>query len=281
MNLLENFEIFIKQNQLRSNTFHPHFEEALNYMLNAGGKHFRAQLILQIVNLKNKKALNEAMKIAFAVEMFHTYSLIHDDLPAMDNSDLRRGELTLHKKYDEVTAILVGDALNTQAFYEIANCNFEDNLKIEIIKSLSYNGGINGMVIGQAIDCFFEDRRLKLQELEFLHIKKTGALIASSMQIGAMIAGFSQDEILKIYDCGIKLGLAFQIYDDLIDANSTMLEAGKPVKNDTNKNTFTNLMNQEEAKLSKDRAINQAMNELKIIDQELALKISELIYKYL
>lgn len=281
MNLLSAFENYIKNNQFKIASFHPHFEQALNYMLNAGGKHFRAQLILQIVELKNPKVLNEAMKVAFGIEIFHTYSLIHDDLPAMDNSDLRRGKQTLHKKYDEVTAILIGDALNTQAFYEISTSNFDAELKIEIIQSLSFNGGINGMVIGQALDCFFEDKKLSLRELEFLHIKKTGALIASSMQIGAMIAGFKEDEILKIYNCGLKLGLAFQIYDDLIDVSLSANEAGKPVNNDTNKNTFTNLMSQEEAKKTKDKLIKEVMSELEDIDKDLALRISKLIFKYL
>lgn len=279
--IVENFKIFLKEKEFKVPSFHPYFEEALNYILAAGGKHFRAQLILELVQAKKPELLEEAQNIAFAVEIFHSYSLIHDDLPSMDNADLRRGKLTLHKKYDEVTAILVGDALNTQAFYEISSSAFPADLKIEIIKSLSYNGGIHGMVLGQALDCYFENQSLKLEELEFLHMKKTGALIASSLEIGALLSDFSKEEARKFYEAGLKLGLAFQIYDDLLDLLSSEEESGKTVNHDENKNTFVKVMSQEEAQAAKDKLLQEAIAELKILDENIAARISKLISKYL
>ena len=120
MEILKEFKEYLRENPLHAPSFHPYFEEALNYMLDAGGKHFRAQLLLGVVAAANKKKFADALPVAKALEMVHTYSLIHDDLPAMDNADFRRAHQTIHKKYDEVTAILVGDALNTDAFLVIS-----------------------------------------------------------------------------------------------------------------------------------------------------------------
>ena len=199
MDILEKFKDYLKQNELKAPSFHPYFEEALNYMLQAGGKHFRAQLLLGVVSAVDERRFEGALAMAMALEMIHTYSLIHDDLPAMDDADLRRGRPSLHKKYDEVTAILVGDALNTDAFLIAASANLSDEIKIKCIKTIARNAGSSGMVLGQAIDCRFENSPLKQNELEFLHLHKTGALIAAAFELGAIIGGLKDELASELY----------------------------------------------------------------------------------
>jgi len=249
--LLNEFEYYLNSNLPKSNTFHPIFEDALKNMLNAGGKRFRPMLLLSIVKAINPLLLQHSMHIALAIEFLHTYSLIHDDLPAMDNADLRRGHQTLHKKYDEVTAILVGDALNTHSFNIIANSPLDAKIKIDLISTLSSDGGIDGMIIGQAIDCYFENKVLELDKLEFLHIHKTAKLIAASLKMGAIITNLPIETQDNLYNFGIDIGLLFQIQDDIIDETISSLEAGKTTSNDEAKNSFVNL-------LGLDGAINSA-----------------------
>lgn len=275
-NLNEIFQNFLEKNLFNTKSFHPTFNDALNYMIK-GGKHFRAQLLLGVVEALNPAMVQKALDVALAIEIFHTYSLIHDDLPAMDNADLRRGIPSVHKKFDETTAILVGDALNTHAFYLITNSNLQDEIKVKCVKILSQNGGIGGMVLGQALDCYFEKQKLNFEELKFLHIHKTGALIASCMQLGGLIA--TNDDSFDLYEIGLKLGLAFQVNDDIIDATFTQKEAGKPVRNDTDKNSYTNLLGVEKAK----EFLENLKQEIKSqkIDEKLQILISNLIEKYL
>ena len=197
----------------------------------------------------------------------------------MDNANLRRGVPTLHIKYDEVTAILAGDALNTAAFGVLANSNLPPQIAIKCIQVLSKNGGLDGMIIGQAIDCYFENKKLSLDELEFLHLHKTGALIAASMQIGAIVAGASDEESNDIYKAGLKLGLAFQIHDDIIDATSSSDKAGKPTNNDSSKNSFTNLLGVDKAIEARDELEKQIINQIQ--NQDVKELVSNLINKYL
>lgn len=279
MKLDEKFSKFLSENLPKAPSFHPHYEEALGYMLKAGGKHFRANLLLCIVDSINPKLTESAMRVALGLEMLHTYSLIHDDLPAMDNSPLRRGQPTLHIKYDEVTAILVADALNTDAFYMICKSDLPDDIRIKCIEILSQNGGSNGMVLGQAIDCYFEKKYLNLEQLKFLHIHKTGKLIAASLKIGAVIAGMNDKDIEKIYDIGLDLGLAFQIQDDIIDATSSEENAGKPVNNDCVKNSFTNLLGIEGAIQARDELIFKIKDKLQF-NFEISRVILNLINKH-
>ena len=231
--LLDNFEEYLLLNLPSSKSFHPHFEDALAHMLKAGGKRFRPMLLLSVVKSKNSLLLKNSMEVALGIEFLHTYSLIHDDLPSMDDAELRRGFETLHKKYDEVTAILVGDALNTEAFNQIASSSLHNDIKVELIKCLASNGGINGMIIGQAIDCHFENQKISLEKLEFLHIHKTAKLIAASLKMGAIIAQYDLQIQEKLYNFGIDLGLLFQIQDDIIDETCTEEEAGKTTQNDS------------------------------------------------
>ncbi|MBQ8819528.1 polyprenyl synthetase family protein [Campylobacter sp.] len=268
---------YLESNLPSVESFHPYFNEALAWVLKAGGKHFRAQLVIGTAKAINPSC--DPYAAALAVELLHTYSLIHDDLPAMDNANLRRGVPTLHIKYDEVTAILVGDALNTAAFGVLANSNLPPQIAIKCIQVLSKNGGLDGMIIGQAIDCYFENKKLSLDELEFLHLHKTGALIAASMQIGAIVAGASDEESNDIYKAGLKLGLAFQIHDDIIDATSSSDKAGKPTNNDSSKNSFTNLLGVDKAIEARDELEKQIINQIQ--NQDVKELVSNLINKYL
>ncbi|HHO42461.1 MAG TPA: polyprenyl synthetase family protein [Epsilonproteobacteria bacterium] len=244
---MHRFEAYLESHIPHTKSFHPHYEEAFVAMLHAGGKRFRPQLILSIVEAYEPLLYDSAMSVALAVEMFHTYSLIHDDLPAMDNAELRRGMPTLHKRYDEVTAILVGDGLNTDAFLLIAMSPLRADVKIKLIELLALNGGSKGMVLGQAIDCYFENKPLEIDQVEFMHINKTAKLIAASLQMGAVIVDLPHDIQKKLYDFGIDLGLLFQVQDDIIDVTQSEIESGKTIQNDTDKNSFVKLLGLQES----------------------------------
>ncbi len=280
-NLLSLFENYLISNLPKSETFHPYFEDALADMLKAGGKRFRPMLLLSVVKSNKTLLIPNSLPVALGLEFLHTYSLIHDDLPAMDDADLRRGFQTLHKKYDEVTAILVGDALNTEAFNLISNASLSNDIKIDLIKCLSFNGGINGMIIGQAIDCYFENQKLELNQLEFLHIHKTARLIAASLKMGAIICEYDLETQEKLYNFGIDLGLLFQIQDDIIDETCSEEEAGKTTKNDGNKNSFVNLLGLKGAISSADELSSKCTNILETFDSNLKNSLEELLLKYI
>ena len=280
-NLLSLFENYLISNLPKSETFHPYFEDALADMLKAGGKRFRPMLLLSVVNSKKPLLVENSLKVALAVEFLHTYSLVHDDLPSMDNADLRRGFTTLHKKYDEVTAILVGDALNSESFNLIANSSLHNDIKIELIKLLAENGGLNGMIIGQAIDCYFEKQILELEKLEFLHIHKTAKLIASSLKMGAIISNYDEKIQEELYNFGLDIGLLFQIQDDIIDELESSEIAGKTTKNDSLKNSFVNLLGLEESLKSADNLATKCLETMNSFDKNLKDSLWELLINYI
>lgn len=279
--LLSQFEQYLLENLPKSKSFHPYFEEALGEMLKAGGKRFRPMLLLSVVKSNKSLLLSNSFSVALGLEFLHTYSLVHDDLPAMDNADLRRGFQTIHKKYDEVTAILVGDALNTEAFNLISHASLHNDIKIELVKCLALNGGIDGMIIGQAIDCFFENQKLEIDQLEFLHIHKTARLIAASLKMGAIISEYDLATQQKLYDFGIDLGLLFQIQDDIIDETCTSSEAGKTTQNDSAKNSFVNLLGLEGARKSADELALKCITTMNSLDENLKDSLEELLLKYI
>lgn len=279
--MLEEFESFLLKHLPKSDCpFHQVYDEALHYMLKAGGKRFRPMLLLSVVKAYNPLLLQNAYYAALAIELIHTYSLIHDDLPAMDNADLRRGNLTIHKKYDEHTAILVGDALNTYAFEVLAEAPFSDTTRIQLIYELARNGGLGGMVLGQSIDCSYENIQLSLEQLEYLHTNKTAKLIAASLKMGALIVD-EQDEAQKLYDIGLKLGLLFQIQDDILDVTQTSDEAGKTTNNDEDKNSFVKLMGLEKARKEADDLSQEIVTELATMQLVLQKELEPLLVKYL
>ena len=279
--LLNKFEDYLFNNLPKIESFHPHFENALQDMLKAGGKRFRPMLLLSVVQSKKPLLLDNSMKVALAVEFLHTYSLIHDDLPAMDNASLRRGFPTLHTKYDEVTAILVGDALNSESFNLIANSPLHNDVKIELIKLLSSNGGIDGMIIGQAIDCHFEKQKINLEKLEFLHTNKTAKLIATSLKMGALIANYKENIQEELYKFGLDLGLLFQIQDDIIDELESSETAGKTTQNDSFKNSFVNLLGLSESIKSADNLAEKCLESLNNFDTNLKNSLEEFLISYI
>jgi len=279
--LLKTFENYLEDNLPLSKSFHPHFETALGEMLLAGGKRFRPMLLLCVVNSKNTLLVKSSLNVALGLEMLHTYSLIHDDLPVMDNADLRRGFETLHKKYDDVTAVLVGDALNTEAFKLIADSALSADVRIDLVSTLANDGGINGMIIGQAIDCYFENKVLSLEQLEFLHQHKTAKLIASSLKMGAIIANYSKEIQNTLYNFGLDIGLLFQIQDDIIDETQSSEEAGKTTQNDACKNSFVNLLGLEDSISAANALAKTCEDTLGSLDLSLQNTLESLLEDYL
>ncbi|CAI6146648.1 MAG: Farnesyl diphosphate synthase [uncultured Sulfurimonas sp.] len=277
---MQNFEQFLLENLPTSQSIHPTYESALQNMLIAGGKRFRPALLLGVVKAYNPLMLDSARHAAFAIELLHTYSLIHDDLPAMDDSPLRRGKPTLHVTFDEVTAILVGDALNTYSFEVLANAPFSDSTRVKLIRELASNGGLNGMVLGQAIDCYFENKPLEVEDIKILHTNKTAKLIAASMKMGAIIVG-REDVAQELYDFGIKLGLLFQIQDDILDVTQSSEEAGKLTNNDEDKNSFVTILGLDKSLKQANELANELTAEMLSFDENLQSELSSLLTKYI
>ncbi len=278
---MQDFENFLQSNIPQVDTFHPTYNKALASMLLAGGKRFRPKLLLSIVKAYKPLLIESAMHAALAVEVFHTYSLIHDDLPAMDDAPLRRGKETIHVMYGDALAILIGDALNTYAFEILSKAPFRDDVKVELIKILSTNGGVDGMVLGQAIDLYFEDKPLKLFEVKELHRCKTAKLIAASMEMGAVIVGMDRKHRDELYNFGIELGLLFQVQDDILDAIQSVDEAGKPTNHDTHKNSFVNILGLDGALEFANTVSVQLMDKLHRMDKPLKEALKELIITYI
>ncbi|MDO7252556.1 polyprenyl synthetase family protein [Helicobacter cappadocius] len=275
------FEEFLMHSCPKIEGFHPYFQNAFWEMLLSGGKRFRPKLLLAIVSGSIPSLAKNAFLPALALECLHTYSLIHDDLPAMDNADLRRGHRTLHKLYDETGAILVGDGLNTYAFYLLSIARLDEGVKIKLIEELSYNGGIGGMVIGQAMDCYFENKTLELEKLELIHLNKTAKLIASSLKMGAIISNLSIDIQNQLYDFGLKLGLYFQIRDDIIDATQSESQAGKNTSADGNKNSYVNLLGLQGAKQNAKDLCVQIIEMIEKYDMPIRKNLEDLLSGYL
>ena len=278
---MQRFENYLISNLPQITSFHPIYEDALAEMLRVGGKRFRPMLLLSVVEAYEPMLYDSSLGVALAVEMLHTYSLIHDDLPTMDNAGLRRGHPTLHTTYDEVTAILVGDALNTEAFYLLSKVPLREDIKIKLIELLARDGGSRGMVLGQAMDCYFENRSLSIDEVKILHTNKTAKLIAVSLQMGAVIVGLDKDVQKKLYDFGIGLGLLFQIQDDIIDETQTPEEAGKPTQNDDNKNSFITLLGLQESIKEANSLAKVLQHQFEEFDKPLQKALNPLMQKYL
>ncbi len=278
---MQRFEAYLKANLPRVDSFHPHYNKAMERMLLAGGKRFRPLLLLSVVEAYEPLLYESALAPALAIEFLHTYSLIHDDLPAMDNAPLRRGFETLHITYDEATAILVGDALNSEAFHRISKAPLRDDIKIKLVELLSRDGGTYGMVLGQAIDLFFENRPLTLEQVKFLHTNKTAKLIATSLLMGAIIVGLDKKEQDKLYSFGIDLGLLFQIQDDIIDETRSEEEAGKTTGNDKDKNSFINIIGLEKSIEEAEELAKDLESRFKLFEPQLQNVLKSIIKQYL
>ena len=241
---------------------------AMHYAATGGGKRVRPLLIYATASLAGKE-LDQLPGIdacAVAVELFHTYSLVHDDLPCMDNDDLRRGRPTVHKAFDEASALLVGDALQTMAFQLIAQSALNDAQKVQVIASLSMAGGLAGMAGGQAIDLASVGKQLKKNELEQMHRLKTGALLRAAVQIGAIAIHLNEQEKKSLDVFASALGLAFQVVDDILDASSDSQTLGKTAGKDAaaNKPTFVSLMGLDGAREFARQLHQEALDSLSI-----------------
>lgn len=221
--------------------------KAVRYSLLAGGKRLRPVLCMSAEEMGLNK--EKSVLCGCAIEMIHTYSLIHDDLPAMDDDDLRRGIETNHKKFDEATAILAGDALLTKAFEILTMQDIEPEKIVETIKIVSAASGESGMVSGQVKDIDSESKLISIEELKTLHMEKTGALIRASLNCGSVIGEIQENKRVHLDEYGKLIGLAFQVVDDILDISGDPLVMGKPSGTDekNNKATYPLLMGMEKS----------------------------------
>ena len=272
----EEVDSFIKKNLPRNEGLNKKLIQAIKYSILGSGKKIRSFLVIEvgkvvsdINNLTfNKKKKDELIVIASAIEAIHTYSLIHDDLPAMDNSDYRRGKKSTHKKFDEATAILAGDALQSWGFELISNPrNFENRDKIsKLVFELSKAIGFCGMVGGQQGDIDFTHNDLSEDNILWIQQKKTGSLLECCATLSSIICNAKDDQIIKLQNFSRNLGLAFQIKDDLLDLNSNSKELGKPVHQDQSNETpnFVNYYGEEKSIQKMNDSLEKSIESLNI-----------------
>jgi len=248
--------------------------DAMRYSALAPGKRLRPLLVLASARLFGV-ARRSALQVAAAIEMVHAYSLIHDDLPAMDDSDLRRGRPTCHKEFDEATAVLAGDALLTMAFEVLAHpdTHGDSAVRCELVAALAAAAGAAGMVGGQMIDLIAEKQALNIGAITRLQRMKTGALIAFSCEAGAVLAKAASEQRTALRGYAHDLGLAFQIADDLLDVEGSAAETGKPVGADAaaGKVTFVSILGAERARAQAELLIDQAVAHLDLFEQRAEL----------
>ena len=257
-------EEFYGEQQIASN-----LREAVLYSIHAGGKRIRPYLLLEVLESLQVPITIAHAQIAAALEMIHTGSLIHDDLPAMDDDDFRRGRLTNHKKFGEALAILAGDALFLDPYALIARADLPNEIKIDLIASLSLASGSMGMVAGQVLDMEGEHQSLSLDELQTIHANKTGKLLAYPFQAAGVIAGLDENLQKQLKTVGELIGLAFQVRDDVLDVTASFEEIGKTPQKDlqAEKSTYPALLGLDEAKVFCNRTLDQANEKLDMISQ--------------
>ncbi|WP_031423337.1 polyprenyl synthetase family protein [Exiguobacterium sp. NG55] len=234
--------------------------DAMAYSLEAGGKRIRPALVYAVLETYGM-SLERGREVAASLEMVHTYSLIHDDLPAMDDDDLRRGRPTNHRQFDEATAILAGDALLTDAFCILTQMPLSPLDIVEIIRIFGLAAGSSGMVGGQLDDMLAEKRNdVTLEELQSIHERKTGALLVYALEAGAILAGASVEDRMHLKQFGRHLGIAFQIQDDILDVVGDEETIGKRVGSDelNDKTTYPKLLGLEGAKQALDQEVEAA-----------------------
>ncbi|MFV0395542.1 MAG: polyprenyl synthetase family protein [Coprobacillaceae bacterium] len=236
-------------------------KQAMMYSLLAGGKRIRPLLFINAIRSYDKD-YHPYLDIACAIEMIHTYSLIHDDLPGMDNDDLRRGMPTCHKRFDEATAILAGDSLLNEAMNVILRMKLESELKIEILSALFKASGLQGMIYGQQLDMKYEKEIANCKQLEEIHNYKTGELISVSLALGAIIV--SKEDVNTWTQIGKDIGLAFQIQDDILDVTSNSEILGKNIGSDADsqKSTYVSLLGIEQSQKRVEELFTNAVSSL-------------------
>ena len=245
------FETELKK-ELKELSYPETIAKGMEYAVLNGGKRLRPFLLFTTLELLNEN-INKGVKSAIALEMIHSYSLVHDDLPALDNDDYRRGKLTTHKVFGEAEGILIGDSLLTYAFYVLSQKNLEflsSEQIVKIISKTSEYAGINGMIGGQMIDIQSENKKIDLETLKYIHSHKTGKLIKLPIEIACIIANVEKDKREVLEEYADLIGLAFQVKDDILDVEGTFEDLGKPVGSDVDlhKATYPSILGMEESK---------------------------------
>ena len=240
----------------------PAIEAALAYALANPGKQLRSRLCRETATMVSGETLQSATRVGEAIECLHTYSLIHDDLPSMDNDDLRRGKPTVHRAFDEATAILVGDGLQAFAFEWVSETDgLSDTQKIKLVKLLSKSVGFDGMVGGQAMDIAAEGKSLDVSALKEVHLRKTGALIEASVLAGAICGEANAAQIEALGRFSRNIGLAFQVMDDVLDVTASSETLGKTAGKDiaADKSTYVACMGVDAARAYANDLLNEAL----------------------
>ena len=259
---MKDFQVYLKEKtdffetelkkELQELSYPETIADGMEYAVLNGGKRLRPFLLFATLELLNED-IKKGVKSAIALEMIHSYSLVHDDLPALDNDDYRRGKLTTHKVFGEAEGILIGDSLLTYAFYVLSQKNLEFlsfEQIVNIISKTSEYAGINGMIGGQMIDIESENKKIDLETLKYIHSHKTGKLIKLPIEIACIIANVEKDKKEVLEEYANLIGLAFQVKDDILDVEGTFEELGKPVGSDVDlhKATYPSILGMEESK---------------------------------
>ena len=259
---MKDFQVYLKEKtdffetelkkELQELSYPETIAKGMEYAVLNGGKRLRPFLLFATLDLLNED-ISKGVKSAIALEMIHSYSLVHDDLPALDNDDYRRGKLTTHKVFGEAEGILIGDSLLTYAFYVLSQKNLEflsSEQIVKIISKTSEYAGINGMIGGQMIDIESENRKIDLETLKYIHSHKTGKLIKLPIEIACIIANVEKDKREFLEEYADLIGIAFQVKDDILDVEGTFEELGKPVGSDVDlhKATYPSILGMEESK---------------------------------
>lgn len=246
----------------------PDLIEAILYSVDAGGKRVRPLIFLELLEGFGVALTDAHYDVAAALEMIHTGSLIHDDLPAMDNDDYRRGRLTNHKKFNEATAILAGDSLFLDPYDLVANASLSAEVKVALIAELAHASGTYGMVGGQMLDMEGEERKLSLSELQLIHANKTGKLLTFPVVAAGIVAGLADEDIKNLRKAGSLIGLAFQVRDDILDVTASFEEIGKTPKKDllADKATYPSLLGLDKSY----DILNESLDEAVAIFQKLS-----------
>ncbi|MCY7155078.1 polyprenyl synthetase family protein [Streptococcus gallolyticus subsp. gallolyticus] len=282
MDKLNEINQAIRRYYAQSDVVSPELIEAILYSVEAGGKRIRPLIFLEILEGFGIELTEGHFDVAAALEMIHTGSLIHDDLPAMDDDDYRRGRLTNHKKFDEATAILAGDSLFLDPFGLVANAALSADTKVCLIAELSQASGTYGMVGGQMLDMKGEERKLNLSELQMIHANKTGKLLTFPVVAAGIVANLAPDDLKSLREAGSLVGLAFQVRDDILDVTATFEEIGKTPKKDllADKATYPSLLGLEKSYDILNQSIDQALAIFQKLSETQAFnagKITEMI----
>lgn len=282
MDKLDEINQAIRRYYAQSDVVSPDLIEAILYSVEAGGKRIRPLIFLEILEGFGIELTEGHFDVAAALEMTHTGSLIHDDLPAMDDDDYRRGRLTNHKKFDEATAILAGDSLFLDPFGLMANAALSADTKVCLIAELSQASGTYGMVAGQMLDMKGEERKLNLSELQLIHANKTGKLLTFPVVAAGIVANLAADDLKSLREAGSLVGLAFQVRDDILDVTATFEEIGKTPKKDllADKATYPSLLGLEKSYDILNRSIDQVLAIFQKLSETQAFnagKITEMI----